>query len=76
MHDLPSIPVRHHILSINSRCHYKEEQLNFMGVTLDKYINCKPYTNKLALKLSKYSGILNKLNCYLLQIKAPLKYVT
>ena len=45
----------------------KEEQLNFMGVTLDKYINCKPYTNKLALKLSKYSGILNKLKCYLLQ---------
>ena len=52
-------------LSINGVAIEKVEQFDFLGVTLDEYINWKPQTNKLAVKLSKYSGILNKLKRYL-----------
>ena len=52
-------------LSINGVAIEKVEQFDFLGVTLDEYINWTPHTNKLVVKLSKYSGILNKLKCYL-----------
>ena len=37
------------------------ETFDSLGVTLDEYLTWKPHTNKVATKLSKYSGIMNKL---------------
>ena len=51
-------------LSIKGVAIEKVEQFDFLGVTTDEYINWTQ-TNKLAVKLSKYSGILNKLKRYL-----------
>ena len=41
------------------------ETFNFLGVTLDENLTWKPHTDKVATKLSKYSGIMNKLKNYL-----------
>ena len=38
---------------------------DFLGVTLDENLTWKPHTDKVATKLSKYSGIMNKLKNYL-----------
>ena len=40
-------------------------EFNFLGVHLDSHMTWKSHTDKLALKLSKYTGILNKLKHYL-----------
>ena len=40
-------------------------EFNFLGVHLDSHMTWKSHTDKLALKLSKYTGILNKLEHYL-----------
>ena len=37
------------------------EELNFLGITIDKYLNWKSHINKLANKLSKSLDIMNKL---------------
>ena len=37
------------------------DKFDFLGVTLDEHVNWKAQTDKLATRLSKYSGILNKL---------------
>ena len=34
---------------------------NFLGMILDEFITWKPHINKLAIKLSRHAGILNKL---------------
>ena len=41
------------------------ENFNFLGIQLDKNLNWKTHTNLIANKLSKYSGILNRLKRYL-----------
>ena len=41
------------------------ETFDFLGVTLDETLTWKPHTDKVATKLSKYSGIMNKLKNYL-----------
>ena len=41
------------------------ETFDFLGVTLDENLAWKPHTDKVATKLSKYSGIMNKLKNYL-----------
>ena len=41
------------------------ETFDFLGVTLDENLTWKPHTDKVATKLSKYSGIMNKLKNYL-----------
>ena len=42
------------------------ENFNFLGIQLDKKnLNWKSHTNLIANKLSKYSGILNRLKRYL-----------
>ena len=43
----------------------KVETFDFLGVTLDEYLTWKSHTDKMAIKLSKYSGIINKLKNYL-----------
>ena len=40
-------------------------EFNFLGVHLDSHMTWKSHTDKLALKLSKYTGILNKLKTLL-----------
>ena len=37
------------------------EEFNFLGITIDKYLNWKSHINKLANKLPKSIGIMNKL---------------
>ena len=37
------------------------EEFNFLGITIDKYLNWKSHINKLANKLSKSIRIMNKL---------------
>ena len=39
-------------------------EFNFLGITIDKYLNWENHINKLANKLSKYIGIMNKLKKY------------
>ena len=41
------------------------EEFNFLGVYLDSHMVRKFYNDELALKLSKYTGTLNKLKHYL-----------
>ena len=41
------------------------KEFNFLGVYLDSHMIWKSHIDKLALKLSKYTGILNKLKYYL-----------
>ena len=41
------------------------ENFNFLGIQLDNNLNWKTHTNLIANKLSKYSGILNRLKRYL-----------
>ena len=41
------------------------ETFDFLGVTLNENLTWKPHTDKVATKLSKYSGIMNKLKNYL-----------
>ena len=41
------------------------ETFDFLGVTLDEYLTWKSHNDKVATKLSKYSGIINKLKNYL-----------
>ena len=41
------------------------EAFDFLGVTLDENLTWKSHTDKVATKLSKYSGIINKLKNYL-----------
>ena len=41
------------------------ETFDFLGVTLDENLTWKPHTDKMATKLSKYAGIMNKLKNYL-----------
>ena len=43
------------------------EEFIFLGITTDKYLNWKSHINKLANKLSKSIGIMNKLKNILLQ---------
>ena len=53
------------VLKINQNEIERVDKFDFLGVTLDEHVNWKAHTDKLATKLSKYSGILNKLNNYL-----------
>ena len=39
----------------------RAETFDFLGVTLDDNLTWKPHTDKVARKLSTYSGIMNKL---------------
>ena len=43
------------------------EEFNFLGITIDKYLNWKSHINKLANKLPKSIGIMNKLKNILSQ---------
>ena len=53
------------VLKINQNEIERVDKFYFLGVTLDEHVNWKAHTNKLATRLSKYSGILNKLKKYL-----------
>ena len=53
------------VLKINQNEIEKVDKFDFLGVTLDEHVNWKAHTDKLATRLSKYSGILNKLKNYL-----------
>ena len=49
------------------------DEFNFLGITFDKHMNWKSHINKIANKLSRYIGILNKLKRILpLNIKLTL----
>ena len=37
---------------------------NYLGITIDKYLNWQDHINNIANKISKYPGILNKLKKY------------
>ena len=52
-------------LNMNGTEIERVEIFYFLGVTLDEKLTWKPHTDKVARKLSKYSGIMNKLNNYL-----------
>ena len=49
------------VLKINQNEIERMDKFDFLGVTLDEHVNWKAHTDKLATRLSKYSGILNKL---------------
>jgi hypothetical protein len=49
------------ILNINNQPIENTNETNFLGITIDKHLNFKPHINKIATKLSRISGILNKL---------------
>ena len=53
------------VLKINQNEIERVDKFDFLGVTLDEHVNWKAHTDKLATRLSKYSGILNKLKNYL-----------
>ena len=53
------------VLKINQNEIERVDTFDFLGVTLDEHVNWKAHTDKLATRLSKYSGILNKLKNYL-----------
>ena len=50
------------------------DKFDFLGVTLDEHVNWKGHTARLATRLSKYSGILNKLKNYLTPYILPTLY--
>ena len=41
------------------------DQFNFLGITLDKHLNWNAHTNKLFGKISRNTGILNKIKLFL-----------
>ena len=41
------------------------DQFNFLGITLDKHLNWNAHTNKLFGKISRNSGMLNKIKLFL-----------
>ncbi|ELT93519.1 hypothetical protein CAPTEDRAFT_194122 [Capitella teleta] len=49
------------ILNINNQPIENTNETNFLGITIDKHLNFKLHINKIATKLSRISGILNKL---------------
>ena len=53
------------VIKINQNEIEKIDKFDFLGVTLDENVYWKAHTDKLATRLSKYSGILNKLKNYL-----------
>ena len=50
------------------------ETFDFLSVTLDENLTWKPHTDKVATKLSKYSGIMNELKNYLLRYILKVLY--
>ena len=53
------------VLKINQNEIERVDKFDFLGVTGNEHVNWKTHTDKLATRLSKYSGILNKLKNYL-----------
>ena len=41
------------------------DQFNFLGITLDKHLNWNAHTNKLVGKISRNTGMLNKIKLFL-----------
>ena len=52
-------------LTINDTEIEKVNTFNFIGITLDENVTWKPHVSILSNKISKYSGILNRLKLYL-----------
>ena len=53
------------VLKINQNEIERIDKFDFLGVTLGEHVNWKAHIDKLATRLSKYSGILSKLKKYL-----------
>ena len=55
------------VLKINQNEIERVDKFDFLGVTLDEHVNWKAQTDKVATRLSKYSGILNRLKLFATQ---------
>ena len=56
---------------IDNTCVEIVDNFNFLGINIDKHLNFKPHANKIAVKISRSTGILNKLKNQL-----PLQILT